>query len=358
MPNNKNQHYVPRCLLKPFTLNREGLAINVFNISRRRAIPNAPVKSQCSQDYFYGRDDLRAEKLLANLEGEFTTVLGKLQSGSSADEKDKYWLKLFALIQWRRTAAQLAEMRRYWESMHNAAYAPYPAQKPKDGLSDHDLMMISMQAGVEGIKYIEDLKVSIFRNLSSLEFIISDNPSVLTNRLHLQRWKQNRFGMSSSGAILSMPLSPELSFVAYDGAAYTSDRSRDGFVDLRYDHDIRALNELQFLVAEKNLYFSPSQDYTAFADQIEEVSAEREIAVPGTQVFIPVEGSKGAYRSAKPGEEMTAKQMLLATSFRYPTPSSWPSKLRMREKVKTFENGSSVGHVRKSEWLTSRGRTT
>ena len=123
---------MPRCLLKPFTLNREGLAINVFNISRRRAIPNAPVKSQCSQDYFYGRDDLRAEKLLANLEGEFTTVLGKLQSGSSADEKDKYWLKLFALIQWRRTAAQLAEMRRYWESMHNAAYAPYPAQKPKE----------------------------------------------------------------------------------------------------------------------------------------------------------------------------------------------------------------------------------
>src|SRR6266436_4837223 len=127
---------------------------------------------------------------------------------------------------------------------------------------------------------------------------------------------------------------------------------------LRYDHDIRALNELQFLVAEKNLYFSPSQDYTAFADQIEEVSAEREIAVPGTQVFIPVEGSKGADRSAKPGEEMTAKQMLLATSFRYPTPSSWPSKLRIREKVKTFEKGSSVGHVQKSDLLTSRGRTT
>jgi hypothetical protein len=357
MPNNKNQHYVPRCLLKPFTLNREGLAINVFNIARRRAIPNAPVKSQCSQDYFYGRDDLRAEKLLASLEGEFTRVLGKLQSGNSADQADKHWLKLFALIQWRRTAAQLAELRRYKESMENAAFARDPTQKPED-LSDRDLMAISVRSGVQGIKYTEDLKVSIFRNLSGLELIISDNPSVLTNRLHLQRWKQNRFGMSSSGAILSMPLSPELSFVAYDGAAYTTDRSGDGFVDLKHDHDIRALNGLQFLVAEKNLYFSPNQDYAAFADQIDEASAEREMAVPDTQVLIPIEGSKGAYRSAKPGEEMTARQMLLATSFRYPTPSSWPSKLRMREKVKTFENGSAVGHVRKAEWLTSKERTT
>ncbi|WP_107355944.1 DUF4238 domain-containing protein [Rhodopseudomonas palustris] len=68
MPDNKNQHYVPRCLLKPFTLNGDGRSINVFNMARERSIANAPVKSQCSRDYFYGRDDLRSEKVLADLE--------------------------------------------------------------------------------------------------------------------------------------------------------------------------------------------------------------------------------------------------------------------------------------------------
>jgi hypothetical protein len=281
--------------------------------------------------------------------------LKKLQSGKPPEEEDKDWLKLFALIQWRRTAAQLAELRRYKKSMENAAFARAPEQKPED-LSDRDLMAISMRAGANGIEYIKDLKVSIFRNRSDQEFIISDNPSVLTNRLHLQRWKENRFGMNSAGAILSMPLTPELSFVAYDGAVYTAERGDDGFVDLEHDRDANALNEFQFLAAEKNLYFSPRQDSAGFADQLDKASTERGKAVPTTRVFVPVEGSKDAYRFAKPNEEMTAKEMLLETSFRYPSPSSWPSKLRMREKVKTFENGSAVGHVRKAEWLILKGR--
>jgi hypothetical protein len=42
MPAQKNQHFVPKCLLKPFTLNGDGKAINVFNLARQQAIQNAP----------------------------------------------------------------------------------------------------------------------------------------------------------------------------------------------------------------------------------------------------------------------------------------------------------------------------
>ena len=52
MADNKNQHYVPRVHLKPFTLDGEGLAINLLNIDRMKPISNAPVKNQCSGDYF------------------------------------------------------------------------------------------------------------------------------------------------------------------------------------------------------------------------------------------------------------------------------------------------------------------
>jgi hypothetical protein len=354
VPDNKNQHYVPRCLLKPFTLNGDGRAINVFNLSRGRSILNAPVKSQCSRNYFYGRDDLRAEKVLADLEGRFAAVSDKLLAGAPPGPEDKHWLKLFALMQWRRTTAQLAELRRYKASMEDAAYARDLSQKPKD-LDDRELMIISMRAGAHGIEYVQDLKVAIFRNQSHAEFVISDNPSVMTNRLHLQRWRDNRFGMSSSGAMFLMPLSPRLSLIAYDGAAYAADRGNDGFVDAK-ESDVAAFNDFQFLVAEKNLYFSPSQDPDAFPAAAESVVAERTKAAPTTRVLVPDGKSANTYRLALPGEELTERQMLLETTFRYPSPSSWPSKLKMREKVKLFEDGSAVGRVRKVEWLKTRLR--
>ncbi|WP_353958780.1 DUF4238 domain-containing protein [Zwartia vadi] len=69
MATNKNQHFVPRCHLRPFTKDESDASINVFNLDRRKLIPNAPVKNQCSRDYFYGRDD-RLEMAIQSLESK------------------------------------------------------------------------------------------------------------------------------------------------------------------------------------------------------------------------------------------------------------------------------------------------
>lgn len=353
LPAHKNQHYVPRCLLKPFTQTGEGHAINVFNISRKRSILLAPVKSQCSRDYFYGREDLRGEKSLTALEGEFSKVLKKLMSGSPPDTIDKKWLQRFALVQWRRTVAVLEELRRYVASMEEAAFARRPDMKPA-GISDEDLLAISMRTATNSLHYVEDMKVAIFQNLTDDEFVISDNPSVLTNRLHLQRWNQNNFGLSSSGAMLSMPLAPRLSLMLYDGRAYSANRSKTGFIELHRSEDVSALNEFQFFAANQNLYFSESVDPSTLATALEDATEQRSTATPDTTIMVP-SGRPGRYRRALPGEEKTSKEMLLATSFRYPSPTRWASGLALREKVKTHSDGSAVGHVRKAEWLTRTG---
>jgi hypothetical protein len=69
MPEKKNQHFVPRCALKPFSLDGAGAAINLFNISRAREIRNAPVKGQCARDYLYGSGENSLEDSLVELEG-------------------------------------------------------------------------------------------------------------------------------------------------------------------------------------------------------------------------------------------------------------------------------------------------
>lgn len=53
MAHNKNQHFVLRCHLNPFTKVEVGVTINLLNLTRAAAISETPVKNQNSQDYFY-----------------------------------------------------------------------------------------------------------------------------------------------------------------------------------------------------------------------------------------------------------------------------------------------------------------
>jgi hypothetical protein len=83
MASNKNQHFVPRCYLRPFTIDGANRAINLYNIDRRKFIERAPVKHQCSGDYFYGKDQL-LDKAIQAMEGAYGTALRIITSQNCA----------------------------------------------------------------------------------------------------------------------------------------------------------------------------------------------------------------------------------------------------------------------------------
>lgn len=349
MPHNKNQHFVPRCLLRPFTLGGNGTAINVFNISRERPIWNAPVKSQCSRDYFYGHDGA-TESILASLEGEFAAILRRLQEHEMPNDDEKNRLLLFALVQSRRTAATIDEMKLQQEDFKDKIFAGRQEQRHELDLSHDEIVAMSMRMSVDMLKYASDLKISILLNRTSTDFVISDNPSVLTNRLHLQRWNNRNFGLSNSGAIFSLPLSPYLSFIAYDRAAYTIGNSSN-FVEIKKDADVSALNELQVLSANENIYFSQRSASEAISELLRASHEERQKPTfRNTMLILHSENSDSkTYRVARHNEQEAAN--LTHTERLSRKPQRWPSQLSFRSKIKTFSNGSSVGHVRKEEWL-------
>ena len=86
MATNKNQHFVPRCYLKAFTVGGENKAINIFNIDHSRYIPGAPVKNQCSGDYFYGQDQ-RLEDAIRSIEGAYDAEAKALIDGCKVLKK-------------------------------------------------------------------------------------------------------------------------------------------------------------------------------------------------------------------------------------------------------------------------------
>src|SRR3546814_9519001 len=72
----------------------------------------------------------------------------------------------------------------------------------------------------ETMKIVDDLKLCLVRNHTDMPFVTSDNPAILTNRLHLQRRHKalNSFGVKSAGAIFVLPLNQKLCAILYDGA--------------------------------------------------------------------------------------------------------------------------------------------
>jgi hypothetical protein len=53
------------------------LAIHLFNIDRSLFVAKAPVKNQCSRDYFYGEDELLEQALQAT-EGAYARGLSEI----------------------------------------------------------------------------------------------------------------------------------------------------------------------------------------------------------------------------------------------------------------------------------------
>ncbi|MGG6898588.1 DUF4238 domain-containing protein [Rhizobium sp. BR 315] len=216
MAENKLQHYVPKCHMRPFSLAEGRASINVYNIDSDRCIPNAPIKGQCARDYFYGKD-LQFEKALQGLEGVYAAVVKKAAEDPTAITKsDLVVLREFTLLQTYRTYAYVEKLMAVSEMQHadlkaaaSGKEVPEPAIK---GIEQAVMMGIGHY--LNGRKHVKDLEMCLVVNSAQREFITSDDPAILTNRFHFQKLRSDTFGLVSAGTILFLPLTPRLGFIA------------------------------------------------------------------------------------------------------------------------------------------------
>ena len=209
MPSHKNQHFVPRCHLKPFSLAGEGLAINVFNVTSERDIENAAVKGQCSRSYFYGKD-LRIEKILQSSEEAYGQLIRRITTnGYNIDAADSLTIKRFICLLNGRT--EMAAQRRAlsMEDMKDAIFTTRDHREEVE-ITDEDIIRMSLSTTVGTWHLVDDLKICLLRNETKVPFLTSDDPAIITNKLYLQRLGSHSFGLMSSGALLILPLTPTI----------------------------------------------------------------------------------------------------------------------------------------------------
>jgi hypothetical protein len=346
MATNKNQHFVPRCYLRPFTLDGGNAAINVFNVDRLRFITGAPVKNQCSGDYFYG-EDLALERALQTTEGEYAGCLSRILSASRAlTDEDKLLLLRFWLLQYLRTEAASRRSVEMAEGMRDLVGAP-----DDFGMSIKEAVQESMRVFVDKMDVVDDLKVVLIRNRTGTQFVTSDDPAVLHNKWHLDdaRTLHSSHGLHQAGAVLVLPLAPQILFVAYDGDVYTIPSS-NGWADAVRDQDVRAWNEHQYLNCRANIFVRDAgeqanvrAEFLRIAPRKPTVRHRFHYAVRDITI-----GNHTRYRVVNPEEGRRHAEAIVHTETVHARVLTNPSHLIVRANGSVFTNGTGVGYVRHS----------
>lgn len=346
MATNKNQHFVPRCHLRPFTVDEANFAINVYNLDRGKFISNAPVKTQCSGDYFYGKDP-KLESAIQSLEGFYATTLNEVRSpGYVLADSHRGILRRFALFQYMRTEAaskRAVEVSAGWTRL-------FGERAEEFRLTIKEAVQMAMGTFVDVMDILDDLKVCLLRNRTEIPFVTSDNPAIVSNRWHLEdrRVRSKSFGFGAAGALLILPLSPRLACMGYDGDVYSIAHS-GGWVDVKHPHDVEAINQHQFLNCAANIYLKDLDDSAAIEKQWLAAKPRRpkERYVVHYAVLDNREGQDERYKviNRLPTPE-DGKALIHIQAVNY-TPSSWPRFLGWKRQGVVYTNGTGVGYVRR-----------
>ncbi|PLX60312.1 DUF4238 domain-containing protein [Sedimenticola selenatireducens] len=345
MATNKNQHFVPRCYLKPFTLDGENKVINLFNIDRERHIHFAPVKHQCSRDYFYG-DNPQLESAIQFVERSYaSTIKELLVDGKKLNAKHKTILRRFWLLQHLRTEAACKRAA----EMNNEMGSTFRAEIKDFKISIKDAVEMAMMTYADSMDIVDDLKVCLFKNKTRTPFVTSDDPAVLSNKWHLSDKRANfmSFGMHSAGALLFLPLSPKVLCLCYDGDVYSIGHT-NGWVPVKNERDIKHFNQLQLANCMANIYYQDKDHSSSINKLYEEtfhIRPERRHRF-NYAVFDYEENGYERYRVVEKEELQENDNALFHYESIHPEPTNWPQHIKVRRNGAVYTNDTRVGYIR------------
>lgn len=332
--------------MRPFTLDGENKAINLLNLALAKAIPGAPVKSQCAGDYFYG-EDLVLEKRLQAFEGQYAARLkailapGYVLSGGDAEVLKEFWL-----LQYLRTDAAA----RTTVQMADQLDAETGGLPEGYLITLKDAVQTAMNIFFEHRGAASDLGVRLVRNRTDRPFITSDNPAVMANRWHLSDRRTELIGpgLESAGLVGLLPLSPDVLCVIYDSDLYTMAHI-GGWTDVEDAADIDAFNAQQALSAQANLYFRAWEDRGYVADLVEAASSARLPARYSLThaVFDHEANGVVTFRAVSAEEAKGHERSMVHMQQKLPSPSRWPSVIRWRAGGVVHHSGRGGGFVRR-----------
>ncbi|MCZ4318409.1 DUF4238 domain-containing protein [Aequorivita viscosa] len=262
MANKKRQHFISQFLLRNFSQKSNNKVIHLHNKKTNKTVENAPIKSQAQESYFYGIDTA-FEDFLSHSECKASEAIKNIISEEKLPEqktKANSFLLHFVMMYAFRTKASIHNT----EERINSAFkkvAKYDKELSKIDLSTNRIVhpepaAFNLAYNMDNWVVTSDLSLVLLKNRTEKDFIISDNPFVQFNPIHLAKKSYpNNGGLLSKGLIIFFPIHPKFCLMFYDSWAYDTINMKARKVEIESIDDINYINLLQAISADKILYF-------------------------------------------------------------------------------------------------------
>lgn len=263
MPEKKRQHYVPKFLLKQFSIDGNDKQINIYNINKDTIINSASLKEQAAENYFYGKDGV-IEDSFGKVESEAAKVFNEIIEGKLPPQNtsEHSVILFFTLTLGARTLYKADEQVELINKLMKKIASLDP--KLKDHLDDFEIkvenpLSMTLKAVATSLPLAVDLKYKLLVNNTKTPFVISDNPVVYYNIFLEDRKKiGSNIGIAVKGLQIYLPISPTHLMIFYDSAIYKVNGAKRNICEIENDNDILNLNGLQYLNANLNIYYNNS----------------------------------------------------------------------------------------------------
>lgn len=230
-----------------------------------KTVPRAPIKSQCSRDYMYGKD-LGIEDALGQIEGDAASALDFFDTSTlppTATQRERISMLLFLLIQRSRTQSAFDEEQEFSDGMMKMTFRddlPPEAKLWSKLAQDPDFKAKHIfSTSIPALPFLCDLGMRILEPAQGFEFVLGDHPTILINQaFHKKLGTLSSLGWAMSGIQALLPISPVTVLLLFDKRMYCFGRKNTGF-RMRLDaNDTVLVNSLQILNAKSVFYVSPS----------------------------------------------------------------------------------------------------
>lgn len=290
----KNQHYLPQFYLRNFSYQSNKKQIGIYNIISSFFHPTAPLKSQASEDFFYGRDGL-IEVALSKAENQMASLIREIISSKKLPQKQTIKhreLLMYVVSTYLRNPLVIDNIKKSNEDMNKNLLEIEP-KLDINTLSDCDAMKLSLLSLSRSIDNLEDLDYKLLINKTKKPFISADFPIVKYNRfLELKKWRFGKTGLGNIGLQIFVPLNPEITIIFYDPKIYKVGLKKRDVHELTKVSDIEKLNTLQILNCLESIFFNEQVSEIYIQNLVKKSSEFRAANKVESEVGILIEGDK------------------------------------------------------------------
>lgn len=241
--------------------------VGLHNLKSGRTVDTAPIKNQCSRDYFYTKNPA-FEQSFTELEGHHGALIDKIIGTETAPgAADRATLSTCIMFQEGRTATAAERVNELTNQVGKSMLRQYLERVGNDELLTHlpKLEITLPDAVMEAIwqhlilwPLIDDLDCTVVLNRTKEDFLTSDHPVATCNSLPLTSPSAGQMGFSSRGLIILFPLSPKVLVCLTDPEVYKVTKNASGAVLITDQREIVEMNLVQCFNAFENLYFADS----------------------------------------------------------------------------------------------------